>query len=92
MWYHDNAIGMASGYRLDNSGVWGLSPGTGKNFPFSVSVLGSTQPPIQWVWGTLGGIKQQWREADHLPQTSAEIKKMWICSQTYCCNCLDERR
>jgi hypothetical protein len=24
------------------------------------------------------GIKRQWREADHSPPTSAEVKKIWI--------------
>jgi hypothetical protein len=39
-------------------------------------VLGSTQPPIQWVPGDLPpGTKRPGREADHLRQTSAEVKK-----------------
>jgi hypothetical protein len=40
---------------------------------------GSTQPPIQWVPGALSqGVKWQRREVDHSPQTSAEVKTMWI--------------
>jgi hypothetical protein len=43
--------------------------------------LGSTQPPIQRVPGTLSlGVKRQWREADHLPPASAEVKK---CGSVY---------
>jgi hypothetical protein len=53
-----------------------------KNFLFSTAsrpALGPTQPPIQWVQGALSsGVKQQGREADHSPPTSAEVKKMWI--------------
>jgi hypothetical protein len=38
--------------------------------------LGPTQPPIQWVAGTLSlGVKQLEREADHSPPPSAEIKE-----------------
>jgi hypothetical protein len=40
---------------------------------------GPPQPPIQWVPGALSPeVKRPGREADHLPPTSAEIKKMWI--------------
>jgi hypothetical protein len=42
----------------------------------SRSTLGPTQPSTQWVPGALSpGVKRQWREADHSPQTSAEVKK-----------------
>jgi hypothetical protein len=37
--------------------------------------LWPTQPPIQWVPGTLSpGVKRQGREADHSPPSSAEVK------------------
>jgi hypothetical protein len=59
------------------------SSGKVKNFLFSMSsrpALGSTQPLTQWVsWG----VKLQGREADHSPQTSAEVKKMWIYTTTF---------
>jgi hypothetical protein len=46
-------------------------------------VLVPTQPPIQWVQETLSTwVKQQGREADHSPPTSAEVKKMWIYTST----------
>jgi len=42
----------------------------------SKMALGLTQPPIQWVAGTLSlGIKQLAREADHSPPSSAEVKE-----------------
>jgi hypothetical protein len=45
--------------------------------------LGPIQPPVKWVPGTLSpGLKRQGREADHLPPTSAEVKKIWICTST----------
>jgi hypothetical protein len=48
---------------------------------FSRPSLGSTQPSIQWVLGTLSpGVKRQGREADYSPLTSSEVKRMW----TYC--------
>jgi hypothetical protein len=38
-------------------------------------VLGPTQPPIQWVLGTLSpGVKWPGREADHSPPSSVEVK------------------
>jgi hypothetical protein len=62
------------------------SPSTVKNFLFSTSsrpALASTQPPIQWVPGTLSpGIKRPGREADHSPPASAEVKKIWIYTST----------
>jgi hypothetical protein len=37
-------------------------------------VLGSTQPPIQWV----PGVERPGREAEHPSPTSAEVKKTWV--------------
>jgi hypothetical protein len=56
-----------------------LSPSMVKNFLFPKSrpAMGSTQP-IQWVLG----VKQRGHEADHSPQASAEVKKMWIHTST----------
>jgi hypothetical protein len=50
-------------------------PGRVKNFLFSTSSR-LTQPPFQWV----PGVKRPGREADHSSQTSAKVKKMWICT------------
>jgi hypothetical protein len=62
------------------------SPGRFKNFLFSMSsrpALGSTQPPIQCVPGTLSlKVKRPVRESDHSPPASAEVNKMWIYTAT----------
>jgi hypothetical protein len=40
------------------------------------TVLGPTQPPVQWVPGALYlGIKRLGREANHSPPASAEVKE-----------------
>jgi hypothetical protein len=44
----------------------------------------STQPPVQWVSGALSlGIKWPWREADHSPPPSAEVKE---CVELHLCS------
>jgi hypothetical protein len=82
----DSVVGIATGYRMDDQDVGSSSPGRVKNFIFSTlsrPSRGPTQPPIQWVPGALSpGVKRQGREADHLPPTSAEVKKMWIYTST----------
>jgi hypothetical protein len=38
--------------------------------------LGPTQPPIQWLRGTIpSGVKRQGREADHSPPAITKVKK-----------------
>jgi hypothetical protein len=63
-------------------GVPSSSPGRVKNFLFSTSsrpALRPTQPPNQWVPGSLSsGVKRPGREVDHSHSTSTEVKKMWI--------------
>jgi hypothetical protein len=75
-----SAIGIATGYGLDDRRGRSSSTDRVKNFLFSTSsrpVLGPTQPPIQWVMGAVSpGVKRQGREADHSPAASAEVKKM----------------
>jgi hypothetical protein len=79
----DSVVGIAIGYELDDLRV-GVRVSVESRI-FSTSsrpALGSTQPPIQWVPGTLSPrVKQPGREADHWP-TSAEVKKMWIYTST----------
>jgi hypothetical protein len=42
----------------------------------SRTVLGPTQPPIQWIPGALSlGVKRSGSEADHPPPSSAEVKE-----------------
>jgi hypothetical protein len=83
----DSTVGIATGYRLDDRGRgWSSSPSRVKNFLFSTSsrpALGPTQLPIQWVPEALSpGVKRPGREADHSPNTSAKVKKMWIYTST----------
>jgi hypothetical protein len=61
-------------------GVLGLDSGRGLGiFLFTTAsrtVLGPTQPLIQWVPGALSlGVKRQGREADHSLPSSAEVKE-----------------
>jgi hypothetical protein len=45
--------------------------------------MGATQPPVQWVPGTLSpGVKRQGPETDRSPPASADVKKMWIYTST----------
>jgi hypothetical protein len=52
-------------------------------FPFdtvSRQVLGPTEPLIQWISAALSlGGKRPGREADHSPQSNAEVKRMHGC-------------
>jgi hypothetical protein len=76
----DTAVGIATGYGLDNGVGRSSIAGMVKKFFFSKSsrpALGSTQPPIQCV----PRVKRPGLEADHSP-TSAKVKKMWIYTST----------
>jgi hypothetical protein len=47
------------------------------------TVLGPTQPPIQWVAGTLtAGIRRPEREADNSPPSNVEVKNTWNYTST----------
>jgi hypothetical protein len=79
---------MALGYGLDD---WGFKSLQGlRIFLFttmSIPDLRPTQPPIQWVPGTLYlGVKQPGHEADHPPLSSAEVKN--VCARTCVCVCV----
>jgi hypothetical protein len=42
-----------------------------------------TQPPIQWIPGAVSlGLKRLGREADHSPQSNAEVRNAWSCNST----------
>jgi hypothetical protein len=73
----DSVVGIATGSGLDDQ-----SPGRVENFFFATSsrpALGSTQPPIQWIPGTLSpGLKRQGGDADHSPRALAEVRKTWV--------------
>jgi len=45
-------------------------------YTLSRPVLGPTQPPMQWIPGSLSsGVKRPRHEADHPPPSSAEVKE-----------------
>jgi hypothetical protein len=57
-------------------------PGSPPGF-LALGITEPTQPPIQWVPGSLSlGVKQPWREAHHSPQSSAEVKNAWSYNST----------
>jgi hypothetical protein len=75
----DSAVGIATGYGLNDGGV-GVRVPVGARIFFS---LVPTQPPIQWVPGAISPrVKRSGREADHSPPTSAEVKNTWIYKST----------
>jgi hypothetical protein len=64
----DSVVGIATGY------------GRVKNF-LHVAQTGSRVHPTSYPMGTGGfssGVKRPGHEADHSPQASAEVTKMWI--------------
>jgi hypothetical protein len=83
----DRSVGIATDYGLEGRVVGVKSLGRGEIFLLSTSsrpVLGSIQPPTQWVPGGLSpGVKRPEREADHLPPTSTEVKKTWTYTYTH---------
>jgi hypothetical protein len=82
----DSAVGIATGYGLDDRGVRVRVPVGARIFTSPRRhrpALGPTQPPIQWVRESLSpGVKRPGREADHSPPTSAEVKKTWVYTST----------
>jgi hypothetical protein len=82
----DSAVGMATGYRLDGRG-FGFRALVGSR------IFSSPRRPDR-LWGPPSllsngvpgalsqGAKQQGREADHSPPTSAEVKKTWSYTST----------
>jgi hypothetical protein len=78
--------GIATGYGLGDRGV-------GARFPMESIIVFSSRRPDR-LWGPRSllfsgyrgdvspGLKRQGREADHLPPTSAEVKKLWIYTST----------
>jgi hypothetical protein len=69
--------GVTLNYGLDDR--WFDTRQSLGNFLFTTvsrPALGPANPPIQWVEGKLSlEIKRPWREADHSPPSSAEVKE-----------------
>jgi hypothetical protein len=67
------------GYGMDDRSSRVRFPAGARNFSLHYHVqngLGPTQPSIQWATGALFlEVKLPGREADHLPQSSAEVKE-----------------
>jgi hypothetical protein len=75
----DSSVGIALGWTV---GILGFDSRRGLGtFLFTTAsrtALGPTQPPIQWVRGSLSlGVKRPGCEADHSPPPSAEVKNAW---------------
>jgi hypothetical protein len=82
----DSAVGIATGYGLDNQGV-GVRVLVGARiytFPCHPDPLWGPPRLLSNVYGgALSlGIKRPKREADHSPPTSAEVKKTWVYTST----------
>jgi hypothetical protein len=75
----DSSVGIAMGYWLDDRGSRvGFPAGLGIFLLTTTSrtVVGLTQPHIQWVPGSLPlGVKRPGRETNHSPPSSAEVKE-----------------
>jgi hypothetical protein len=80
----DSAVGIATGYGLNDRGVGVQVPVGSRIFPTSSRpAKESTKPPIQWVPRALSSeVKRQGRENDHSSPASAEFKKIWIYTST----------
>jgi hypothetical protein len=81
----DSAVGIVTGYGLDNRGVGVLVP-IGKEFSIlHVAQAESGAHPASYPMGIEGSflvVKQPEREADHSPPTNAEVKKSCIYTST----------
>jgi hypothetical protein len=77
----DSSVGIALGDGLEDRGSRDRFPVGAGNFFFTTAprtALGPTQPPIQWVSGTLSlGVKRMGRETDHSLPSSADVKHAW---------------
>jgi hypothetical protein len=77
----DSAVGIATGWGLDDRGVGVRVPIGDRFFPFYVVQTGSWAQTASYPIGT-AGVKRSWNETDHLPPTNAEVKKTWIYTST----------
>jgi hypothetical protein len=77
----DSAVGIATGYGLDDRGF-------GVRVPVGSTIFSSARHPDR-LWGPPSllyngyrglspGVKRPGLQADHSPPASAEVKKMWI--------------
>jgi hypothetical protein len=76
---HDSSVGIALGYGLDDRDSRVRFPAGAGNFSLHHRVPnGSEAHPASYPMGKRGcslGVKRPWREADHSPSSSAEVKE-----------------
>jgi hypothetical protein len=68
----DSSVGIATGCATEGSEFESR-----QYEEFSLIRVVQSQPPIQWQPGFFFVVKGAKREADHSPQSSAEVKKTW---------------
>jgi hypothetical protein len=85
-WSRGSAVGIATGYGLDDRGVGVRVPVGSRIFSSPSRPDGLWGPPnllSNWYRGSLSPrVKRPRREADYSPPASAEVKKMWIYTST----------
>jgi hypothetical protein len=80
----DSSVGIGTGYGLDDRMLEVRFPARGGNCSMFRSVLGPTQPPIQWAPGALPlGVKRSGPEADHSPLSSVSSAEVKGCVELY---------
>jgi hypothetical protein len=80
-----SVVGIATGCGLYEWGVGVQVPERSRIFSSPCRQTGSGVHPTSYPMSTGGsfpGVKRPWREADHSPPTSVEVKKMWIYTST----------
>jgi hypothetical protein len=81
---NDRAVDIATGWTSGGVGV--RIPVRSRIFTSPLTQTGTGDHQVSYPMGTGGsfprGVKQQGREADHSPPTSAEVKKTWIYTST----------
>jgi hypothetical protein len=90
--FRGSAVGVATGYGLDDWGVGVRLPVRSRIFTFLFSpdrLWGPSCLLSNWPGVPSPEEKRKEREANYSPPTSAEIKKTWICTSTPTYNFID---
>jgi hypothetical protein len=81
----DSAVGIATGHKLNNLGVWLRVSVWSRIFTSPCRPGRLFGPPnllSNGYWGSFPGVKRPGCEADHSPTTSVEVKKKWTHTTT----------